>query len=566
MGYVGDFLAASSVALGFNTVSTAGVPTTLAGTPTVAVYKNSSTTESTSGVTLTVDFDSRTGSHIVVIDTSSDGTFYAAGSDFRVELTAGTVGGTSVVGAIVGTFSIQNRTQLANVTRWNTVTVATPATAGIPEINVKNINNVSASSVTTVAANQGTTQPLNFTGTGASALVKGDAIDWNSVAVTGMPMPTYTQPTGFLAATFPSGTIANTTNITAGTIATVTNLTNAATSGDFTAAMKASITAAVPTAAQNATANWANATRTLTTLAGLTVDANMIKILDDPSAASGLQAMGNMFDTSGAVPATDSSGNALATATALTAAANAILTEGGPGPWTTGGGGGTPLTAQETRDAMYLSPSPGIPDIDSVDAKLDTIIAAGGGSGLTGPIAFTVHTEDSLGVLVPFVDFTVLGQGPGRTDDAGDFSGGLPATGDYTFVGRPTDGLLFASVTQAITSGSMVTLVGTAPAVTPPTDPLLAVGYVIMRDRNGAIKPGAELTYTITIGPGTDGDSYDTSPGTAVADINGLLTITAPCSSTLNVIRGDGLDVVVPFPDTSSTFALPEVLGRDVTT
>jgi hypothetical protein len=34
-------------------------------------------------------------------------------------------------------------------------------------------------------------------------------------------MATYTQPTGFLAATFPSGTIANTTNVTAGTITTV---------------------------------------------------------------------------------------------------------------------------------------------------------------------------------------------------------------------------------------------------------------------------------------------------------------------------------------------------------
>lgn len=66
-------------------------------------------------------------------------------------------------------------------------------------------------------------------------------------------MATYTQPTGFLAATFPSGTVANTTNITAGTITTVTNLTNAPTSGDLTAAMKASVTtaatAATPTAA-----------------------------------------------------------------------------------------------------------------------------------------------------------------------------------------------------------------------------------------------------------------------------------------------------------------------------
>lgn len=60
-------------------------------------------------------------------------------------------------------------------------------------------------------------------------------------------MATYTQPTGFLAATFPT-TVASPTNITAGTITTVTNLTNAPTSGDFTATMKASITAAVPTA------------------------------------------------------------------------------------------------------------------------------------------------------------------------------------------------------------------------------------------------------------------------------------------------------------------------------
>lgn len=41
--------------------------------------------------------------------------------------------------------------------------------------------------------------------------------------------------------TFPNATLASTTNITAGTITTATNLTNAPTSGDFTAAMKASI-------------------------------------------------------------------------------------------------------------------------------------------------------------------------------------------------------------------------------------------------------------------------------------------------------------------------------------
>ena len=48
--------------------------------------------------------------------------------------------------------------------------------------------------------------------------------------------------------------LATPTNITAGTITTVTNLTNAPTAGDLTAAMKASVTAAVPTAAGNASA------------------------------------------------------------------------------------------------------------------------------------------------------------------------------------------------------------------------------------------------------------------------------------------------------------------------
>lgn len=61
-------------------------------------------------------------------------------------------------------------------------------------------------------------------------------------------MATYTQPTGFLAATFP-GTVASTTNITGGTVTTVTNLTNSPTTGDFTATMKTSIGTAVAASA-----------------------------------------------------------------------------------------------------------------------------------------------------------------------------------------------------------------------------------------------------------------------------------------------------------------------------
>ena len=58
---------------------------------------------------------------------------------------------------------------------------------------------------------------------GASAIGVSEAP--NLDATVSSRMATYTQPTGFLAATFPTGTIANTTNITAGTVTTATNLT-----------------------------------------------------------------------------------------------------------------------------------------------------------------------------------------------------------------------------------------------------------------------------------------------------------------------------------------------------
>ncbi|MEG7772400.1 hypothetical protein U2088_15800, partial [Listeria monocytogenes] len=69
----------------------------------------------------------------------------------------------------------------ADVTQFLGTAVSTPATAGILDVNVKNIDNDAASASGTV--------------------------------------------------TFPNATLASTTNITAGTITTVTNLTNAPTAG-----------------------------------------------------------------------------------------------------------------------------------------------------------------------------------------------------------------------------------------------------------------------------------------------------------------------------------------------
>jgi len=61
--------------------------------------------------------------------------------------------------------------------------ISAPATAGILDVNVKNMNNVAATSITTISANQGTTQPINFTGSAGSALVKSDTVDIAGAAV-----------------------------------------------------------------------------------------------------------------------------------------------------------------------------------------------------------------------------------------------------------------------------------------------------------------------------------------------------------------------------------------------
>jgi len=109
MSYIGDFAEDyATLNTKFTTVNGSGVPTTLAGTPAISVYKANGTTESTAGITLTADFDSRTGLNNVLIDLSADA-FYATGNDYQIVITTGTVDSKSVVGYVVGEFSIENR-------------------------------------------------------------------------------------------------------------------------------------------------------------------------------------------------------------------------------------------------------------------------------------------------------------------------------------------------------------------------------------------------------------------------------------------------------------------------
>lgn len=82
-----------------------GTPFTLAGTPAVAAYEDNNATEITAGITLSVDFDARTGlNNVRVVATGANG--YATGKTYALVITAGTVDGVSVAGEVVGEFKL----------------------------------------------------------------------------------------------------------------------------------------------------------------------------------------------------------------------------------------------------------------------------------------------------------------------------------------------------------------------------------------------------------------------------------------------------------------------------
>ncbi len=123
MQYLGDFSPGDTIYLKFTTGAAGGAPTALTS-GTVSVYKDDSTTESTSGVTLTAGFDSRAGFNHVTITSSSDGSFYSASSSFFVVLTAGTVDGVSMVGYVIGYFTMRRAATYAAVTGLNNLSEA----------------------------------------------------------------------------------------------------------------------------------------------------------------------------------------------------------------------------------------------------------------------------------------------------------------------------------------------------------------------------------------------------------------------------------------------------------
>lgn len=322
--------------------------------------------------------------------------------------------------------------------------------------------------------------------TGAGTAQTARDLGANIDAAVSSRMATYTQPTGFLAATFPAGMVANTTNITAGTITTVTNLTNAPTAGDLTATMKASVTTA--------------ATAATPTIGGL-------------SAA----AVADMFDTNSGT----TYGAAVAGSVVKEIADNA---------------GGSGLTVGDIADAVWDEVLSGHLTAGSTGNALNAAGSAGDPWTTTLPGAYGAGTAgkligDNINAPIATVD-TVVDAIKAKTDLLPNATAG--AAGGLFIAGANAA----TSVTTALTAnisgnvsgtvGSVVGAVGSVTAAVSTTSNIkqnqaLANFEFLMTDSTGhAPATGATVTCTRSI----DGGSFGSGTLANVAEIsNGLYRV-----------------------------------------
>jgi hypothetical protein len=134
----GDFRIGKTIHHKFMTVNASGKPTTLGDSPTLLVYVNASVSGVASGLTLTTDFDARTGlNHVQFLATTSV-TGVTSGTEFQIVVATGSVSGISLNGYPICDFSLMNRSALMPTTAGNTLAVNSSGSAAIDWAQVSN--------------------------------------------------------------------------------------------------------------------------------------------------------------------------------------------------------------------------------------------------------------------------------------------------------------------------------------------------------------------------------------------------------------------------------------------
>ncbi len=158
-----------------------GVPTVLSNTPVLSVLEENNATPITSGVSVSVDRASVVGlNEATIIATGGNG--YEAGKSYSIYISTGTVGGVSVIGEVVGQFTVgasAAAVDLANGTDGlgaiktvdDAIKVATDklvfTSAGRVDANMEAINDNTTAAVN-LKLHALETMPVTFTTSGGS--------------------------------------------------------------------------------------------------------------------------------------------------------------------------------------------------------------------------------------------------------------------------------------------------------------------------------------------------------------------------------------------------------------
>lgn len=201
--YYGDFPVNATVYIPINTFDSndpaASVTVTNLVNTDVHIHKDGGTTQrnNAAGITMSIDFDSITGNHLLAIDTSDNtvADFFQAGHEYQVRIEGATVDA-GTINAWVGCFSLERANGILALLKNGTYGLAQLVRSTTPA----NTLSVDASHQVAVPS----TQKVDVETIKTNPVVNGGTI------------------------TFPTNkTLAATDNITGGTITTVTNLTNA---------------------------------------------------------------------------------------------------------------------------------------------------------------------------------------------------------------------------------------------------------------------------------------------------------------------------------------------------
>lgn len=144
MNYLGDFKEDAIVYLMFNTFTSndpsASCTITNFANTDVHIHKDDGLTQrnNAAGITVSVDFDGITGSHMIKIDTNDNTVagFWVTGKDYFIRIEGTTIDG-ATINVVVGHFSIENRNNQVDITHLLGTAWLSPGVAGTPDVNAK---------------------------------------------------------------------------------------------------------------------------------------------------------------------------------------------------------------------------------------------------------------------------------------------------------------------------------------------------------------------------------------------------------------------------------------------